>query len=156
MPGYDPRSAALAISLGGVTLGAALALATPTQMRMPPDPPWRSAQGSEIARETASEGAAVPWFSGDTYEPLPARAIMRKAYAEYTEPALPPPEAPYGDDGAWTRPEMMPEAAGDVVPAQEERAELQPQEDGPWGEEVGDDTLSMAADAGDDASPTVG
>lgn len=146
MPGYHPHSAALAISLGGLALGAALAMATPTQMRMAPDPPWRNAHATATARAIASEDAGAPLFSGDTYEMLPARAMMHQAYAE---PALPPSQARYDDDGAWAQPDLdapdldvavgvavEPELLGDVVPAdvaEEDRA------DAPWAEEVSDD-----------------
>lgn len=101
MARFDPQSVGLGLLAGGLMLGGALATATPTQMRPPPEPDWRTpgAVMAVGARDTAGESA--PWFAADTYEVLPA--VPRAA--AYAAPAVPPAEARlarrYADDGDW-------------------------------------------------------
>ncbi|MCW1384245.1 hypothetical protein OLX02_15580 [Novosphingobium sp. KCTC 2891] len=97
MPSHDrSRSAAFAIAIGAMTLGAALAAATPTRMRPPPDPPWRIRASTGQTLGTApTADATYAWYSGDLYETLPAAPTYREA--EYL-PAVAPAAARFQDD----------------------------------------------------------
>lgn len=101
MARFDPQSTGLGLLAGGLMLGGALAAATPTRMRPPPEPEWRI-PGAAIAVGTGDAGGeSAPWFAADTYEVLPA---VHHA-PTYDAPAVPPAEAHldrrYADNGDW-------------------------------------------------------
>lgn len=74
MARHDP---AAVLVLGGLALGGALALATPTHMLEAPEPAWRG-KGAIPAQQQAivDSGGGPVTYSGETYpvEPWPVRA----------------------------------------------------------------------------------
>ncbi|MEO0032907.1 MAG: hypothetical protein RIS94_2665 [Pseudomonadota bacterium] len=69
------RDPAAILVLGGLALGGALALATPTRMRQAPEPEWR--KGTALAQQQADLAPAP--FSAETYPvdayPVPAQRL---------------------------------------------------------------------------------
>lgn len=147
MARFDPQGLGLGLLAGGLMLGTALAMTTPTRMKLPPAPPWRIASGEQASAQPADDATnSTPWFTASTYEILPA---MRHV-PTFSGDAVPPAEArladSYADDSHWQQ------IAADAPDAAEDESEiLAPEDDEPAATPREEDVAADLAEEGDDS-----